>query len=225
MKKGRDSVNSWEARYAAESDYLFGTIPSEFLLGQRALFTSGMSVLVVGDGEGRNGVWLAEQGLQVTSVDISSTALEKAQALADARGVAITTLCADILADDQASLDILWSSSVFDQGFDLVVYIFVHLPPAARTCIHQRMLSVLKPGGLLLIEAYHRDHVHCDVGGPTDVVMLYDRSVLENDFSDAGTLNSPAARILSYQEVSTDVVIAGASVGQGAAINAIIQRL
>jgi len=229
MDKGRDSVNSWEARYAAEPDGLFGAEPSQFLLDQCALFKAGMSVLVVGDGEGRNGVWLAEQGLEVTSVDISNTALGRAQALADARGVVITALCVDILADDQASLDVLWGKASFNKAFDVVVYIFVHFPPSARTRVHQHMLAALKPGGLLLIEAYHNDHIHCGVGGPTDVTLLYDRSVLENDFSDVDTLadtpDRPATRILSYQKVPTDVARADASVGQGVAINAVIQRL
>jgi len=85
----------WDERYAQDG-YLFGTEPNAFLVSQRHLLKPGMSCLAVADGEGRNGVWLAQHGLQVLSVEASAVALEKAKKLASQRGVKVEFERADL---------------------------------------------------------------------------------------------------------------------------------
>ena len=95
METGRADIARWDARYGTD-DYVFGTEPNAFLASQAHRLMPGMSVLAVADGEGRNGVWLAAQGMNVLSVDASETGLEKARKLAAARGVRIATERVDL---------------------------------------------------------------------------------------------------------------------------------
>ena len=133
----------WDDRYS-ESSYAYGTIPNQFLTEQQHRFRPGMSALVVGDGEGRNGVWLARQGLQVLSVDLSPVGLEKAQKLAVQQDVQLQTECADLTT---------WNWLCNE--YDLVVAIYLHFAPEVRQRMHQSMLRALKPGGLLILEAFN----------------------------------------------------------------------
>ena len=137
---------SWDDRFAKDG-YLFGTRPSDFLVSQSDRLKGGGKVLAVADGEGRNGVWLAEQGLEVTSVDGSANALNKARALAADRGVALETECVDLLAWE-------WPQAVFD----VVVSIFFHSEPLRRTRLHHAMLRAVRPGGLVIVE--FREYAH-----------------------------------------------------------------
>lgn len=115
-------MNVWNERYKHD-EYHFGTEPNAFLVSQRDKLLPGMRCLAVADGEGRNGVWLAEQGLQVLSVDSSSVAVVKARALAQSRGVTMEVELADLA---------LWDWGV--DKFDVVAAIFVQFaPPAQRS--------------------------------------------------------------------------------------------
>ncbi|MBP8287558.1 MAG: class I SAM-dependent methyltransferase, partial [Rhodoferax sp.] len=113
-------MNFWDQRFA-EPGYKYGTEPNTFVQQEATRLSPGSRVLVPGDGEGRNGVWLAQQGHQVTSVDNSAVGLQKAQALAAQRGVTLTTLLVD-LAD--------WSPE--PGSFDAVVLVYTHLPVGIR---------------------------------------------------------------------------------------------
>lgn len=131
----------WSARYRdAGEDYLFGTAPNAFLSAQAGRFAAGMSVLAVADGEGRNSVWLAEQGCAVTATEISPVALAKAAKLARARQVAVDFIEADLLRWD-------WPLA----AFDAVVGIFIQfVGPAEREILFAGMQAAVKPGGLRL---------------------------------------------------------------------------
>lgn len=180
----------WDERYKGET-FAFGEAPNAFLAGQAHRLTAGMRALVPGDGEGRNGVWLAQQGLAVTTLDLSPVGVEKAMRLAQARGVTIDARCADVATWD-------WPRGTFD----LVASIFLHFVAAERRTYHHRVLDALKPGGLVLVEAYtprqaqHR--ANGSVGGPLDPAMLMDPADLAADFA--------TARIISLEEV--EVVLA-----------------
>src|SRR5690625_3312575 len=104
----------WDERFAATDDFIFGTQPNQFLVNQTHRLTPAMRVLAVADGEGRNGVWLARQGMQVVSVDGSQAALAKAQKLAHQHGVELELICADLVTWQ-------WGSQVYDA----VVGIFI----------------------------------------------------------------------------------------------------
>jgi len=194
----------WEKRYAAV-DNLFGTSPSILLQSYAHLMSPGQSVLAIGDGEGRNGVWLAEQGLKVLSVDISPTAQRRARALARQRDVDIEVRCIDLRQWD-------WPIS----SFDLITLIFVHFPAATRHQVHQKMIAALKPSGLIMIEAFHIDQLQYGTGGPPDAEMLYCQDILEEDFK--------GLEVLELKQEVTDVVIAGKPIGQGASLRFVARR-
>jgi hypothetical protein len=194
----------WESRYAATTS-LFGTIPSDLLLAEQQRLHPGLSALALADGEGRNGVWLAEQGLRVTSVDISATAQQRARLLAQQRGVSIETLCLDLLH---------WSWPV--ARFDIITSIFMPLPAALRLQLHTSMWQAVKPGGLVLIEGYHVDHIKLDCGGPNDPDMLLSETLLQQDF--------PQADILRLERVATQVEMNGDYLGEGVAMHFVARR-
>ena len=108
----------WDARYAVE-DYIFGTAPNRFLASQAALIRPGMRALAIADGEGRNGVWLAEQGVAVHAIDVSPVALEKARKLATDRGNQVNVLSAAETArwtKATADIDDQWIKEVSAKG-------------------------------------------------------------------------------------------------------------
>jgi SAM-dependent methyltransferase len=157
----------WESRYAPES-YHFGTAANAFLVRQKPILPKAGRVLSVADGEGRNGVWLAEQGLDVVSMDFSTTAQAKARALAASRGVSITTQTVDLSN---------WAWPVDE--YDVIAVIFAQ--PLDATTLFAGIRRALKPGGLLLIEGYPPKQLEYGTGGPSDVERLYTREQLEYD--------------------------------------------
>lgn len=175
----------WEQRYS-EPGYVYGTEPNAFLVAQRHRLMPGMKALAVADGEGRNGVWLAQQGLNVLAVDASPTALKKARGLAAARGTEIRTECVDLTE---------WSWP--RNAYDLIAAIFIHFPPEHRPRMHRAMLDSLKPGGLLIMEAFHTDQIKYASGGPPVPEMLYTAAMLEQDLA--------AAEGLELQEAVTEL--------------------
>lgn len=163
----------WDGRYD-DASYLFGERPNAFLERQADRLRPGMTVLAVADGEGRNGVWLARQGLKVTSTDISPKAVAKARALAARHGVEVDARVADLDRWD-------WPVA----AFDVVVGIFVQFaPPDMRDRLFARMKQALKPGGLLLLEGYRPEQLGYGTGGPGQVENLYTEVLLRDAFAD-----------------------------------------
>lgn len=164
--------NLWDRRYA-QSDYLFGVEPNAFLARQAGRLRPGWRALAVADGEGRNGVWLAQQGLSVLSVDSSAVAQAKALALAQARGVEMDFEQVDLAA---------WTWPQAE--FDLVVAIFIQFaPPALRTQLFADMARALKPGGLLLLQGYRPEQIAYATGGPSVAENLYTEPLLREAFA------------------------------------------
>ncbi|MDP3403704.1 MAG: class I SAM-dependent methyltransferase [Brevundimonas sp.] len=163
----------WNSRYD-RPDYLFGEAPNAFLASQSGRLTPGLTALVIADGEGRNGVWLAERGLTVTTTDIAPRAVEKALALAARRGVSLAARVTDL---DQWD----WPEA----AFDLVVAIFIQFAaPDARDRLFARMKAALKPGGLILLQGYRPQQIAYGTGGPPQVENLYTESLLRDAFAD-----------------------------------------
>jgi len=133
----------WDERYS-EDGFAYGTKPNDFLVQQcDAYLSSSSKILSLAEGEGRNAVYLAQQGHDVTGVDSSKIGLDKAQKLAKERGVAIHTDVADLKEYD-----------IGEDKWDAVVSIFCHMPPPMRKDVHSKIVRGLKPGGILLLEAY-----------------------------------------------------------------------
>ncbi|WP_291012202.1 class I SAM-dependent methyltransferase [Hydrogenophaga sp.] len=172
-------MNFWDQSFSI-SGYKYGVAPNAFLVEQQVRFRPGGDVLVPGDGEGRNGVWLAEQGHRVTAMDGSAVGLTKAQSLASERGVELRTVLGD-LAD--------WEPE--PACFDAVVLVFVHLPAAIRVGAHKRLAAALRPGGWLLLEGFHPQQLQHRSGGPKDPAMLFTPELLRDDF--AGLLEEALA--------------------------------
>ena len=145
----------WQERFAAPG-YLFGTAPNAFLKSQAHLLKKGEKALTIADGEGRNGVFLAEQGLDVLSIDFSPVAQEKARKLAAERGVTLKVEQVDILN---------WDWPV--EAFDVIAAIFFQFAgPEGRAKIFAGIKKALKPGGLLLLEGYGPKQLEYKTGGP-----------------------------------------------------------
>jgi len=150
----------WNDRYSAE-DFTYGDQPNDLLRARGGDLSLPGPVLSLGEGEGRNAVFLASLGYQVTGVDGSAVGLEKAQRLAAAKGVTIQTVCADLAAFDLG--EATWTG---------VISIWCHLPAALRADVHARIARAVKPGGVFLVEHYHPLQVPYKTGGPTDPSWL-----------------------------------------------------
>ena len=167
------SSDFWDARYATD-DYIFGTAPNVFLASQAALIQPGMRALAIADGEGRNGVWLAEQGAQVHAIDVSPLALDKARKLAGERGVTLEIEQADVLG---------WTWP--ETAYDLIVAIFIQFaPPPERDRIVEGIRRTLKPGGLLILQGYTPKQIEFATGGPGNPANMYTAELLREWFGD-----------------------------------------
>ena len=145
----------WDERYATD-EYLYGTEANTFLTSVIDRIPPGR-VLCLAEGEGRNAVWLAEQGRSVTAVDGSPVGLAKARRLAAERGVHIDTVVAD-LADFPIPAG----------HWDGIVSIFCHIRPDIRADLHRRAVQGLRPGGVFVLEAYTPAQLRHRTGGPPD---------------------------------------------------------
>jgi len=167
----------WEERFRA-SGYVFGKEPNAFLKSQSHRLPARGTVLSVADGEGRNGVWLAERGLDVLAIDFSPAALAKARALAAERGVRLRTEVADVTAWR-------WPMS----AFDAIAAIFVQVVfPTERAAFFAHLKQALKPGGLLLVQGYRPEQLNYRTGGPPEAERMYTRAILEQSFGDMAEL-------------------------------------
>ena len=158
----------WNERFAAEH-YIYGTEPNDFLRHHYNAIAPG-KVLCLAEGEGRNAVFLAQQGYQVTAVDSSDVGLEKAQKLAADRGVTISTIHAD-LADFELGRE----------QWDGIVSIFGHLPSKLRGKVYRQVVKALKPGGVLLLEGYSQAQLQHQTGGPRDEDLLLSLPGLQHE--------------------------------------------
>jgi SAM-dependent methyltransferase len=174
----------WDERFAPGAE-AYGREPSRYLEEKRHLLRPGQLALVPADGGGRNGVWLARQGLRVRSVDFSPAGLARAREFASSSGVPLETELADLLA---------WTWP--RDTYDLVAAIYFHLPSAHRPRIHRAMLDALRPGGHVLIEAFHVDQLAYASGGPRDADLLMTEERLRSDFEAGDILECRQDRVV-----------------------------
>jgi SAM-dependent methyltransferase len=168
----------WNERFAAPG-HVFGATPNAFLARQAHRLKPGQSVLAVADGQGRNGVWLAKQGLKVTSFDFAPNGVARAKELAKEHGVTVDMRLADIEA---------WPWT--PEAFDVVAAIFIQFaPPPMRAQIFAGLKRTLKRGGLLILEGYRPKQVEYKTGGPPHAEHMYTRELLEAAFGDMEILH------------------------------------
>ncbi len=199
-------LKRWNERYATK-EFLFGTAPNAFLAAQHDRLRPGQKALAIADGEGRNGVWLARQGLDVTSVDFSPLGVEKARKLAARYTVSLQIECADLAT---------WDWGV--PRFDIVAGIFFQFAaPPFRALIFGRMQEVLKPGGLLLLEGYRPEQLNYGTGGPSEIANLYTAPLLREAFA--------AMKILHLAEYDAEISEGRRHRGMSALIDLVAQKL
>lgn len=177
-------MSMWNQRFSS-SEFVYGTEPNSFLLQNANLLVG--PVLSLAEGEGRNAVFLASLGLDVLGVDGSEVGLAKAQELAKSRGLAIRTEVADLA-----------TYAPPENSFGSVVSISAHLPSIIRKRLHNLVERCLRPGGIILLEAYTKAQIARNTGGPKDPDMLMSRVDLENEF--------PNCELILCQEIEREVI-------------------
>lgn len=163
----------WDKEYAT-TEYVYGKLPNDFLKSHYQEIPPG-KVLMLAEGEGRNAVFLAKLGYQVTAVDISPVGLKKAEALAHENGVVIETICADL--------------STFDLGesqWDGIVSIYCHLPTEVRQPLYLRIEKALKPNGVFFLEGYRPKQLDYKTGGPPVASMMTSKETIIEEFPNLG---------------------------------------
>jgi len=167
-----DPAGTWNRRFA-QDDYLFGVEPNAWLREQAHHWQAGHHILSVADGEGRNSVWLARQGLLVDAFDIADVGVAKARKLAASQGVAVNFSVAD--CDGFA-----WPRAHYDG----VAAIFVQFAdPALRTRLFAHIADCLKPGGVLVLQGYTPKQLDYRTGGPPHASHLYTQAMLQEAFA------------------------------------------
>lgn len=159
----------WNQRFG-EQEFAYGKEPNDFLASINFADSSG-KVMCLAEGQGRNAVYLAGLGFEVTALDLSDVGLQRAHELAEERGVSIQTVVADL------------STFEIEPGSqDGIVMIFGHTPPIIRKHVHLEIISGLKSGGFLVMEGYGKDQLKYKTGGPPMEPLLYSLAELMEDF-------------------------------------------
>lgn len=167
-----DAASMWNQRYAGEA-LLFGEAPNDYLRAQQSRLPKRGRALCAADGEGRNSVWLAQQGLQVDAFDIAERGVAKARALAGRHGVTVDLAVAD--ADALA-----WPEGMYD----VIAAIFVQFAdPPMRERLFAGMVRALAPGGLLILQGYSTEQLRYRSGGPQRIDHLYTEALLREQFA------------------------------------------
>jgi len=201
-----DAAETWNRRFAgAGDDHLFGRTPNAWLQ-KHAAWPAGARVLCVADGEGRNSVWLAQQGLQVDAFDIAEVGVQKARALAADAGVAVNYSVADVDG---------WPWP--EAHYDGVAAIFVQFAdPALRGRLFARLQQCLKPGGLLLLQGYTPRQLEFRTGGPGQIEHLYTEALLREAFA--------AMEIVSLEDYEADIREGSGHHGRSALIGLVARK-
>jgi cyclopropane fatty-acyl-phospholipid synthase-like methyltransferase len=196
---------TWNTRYAG-SDFLFGEEPNAFVRRSAHWLRPGCDVLCVADGEGRNSIWLAEQGFRVTAFDFAPNAVAKAKALAARRGVRAEHRLSD------------WSGFAWNEArYDAVVAIFIQfLAPDVRDDAFAQMQRAVAPDGVLLLEGYRPEQVDYGTGGPPRRDHMYTREWLEQRFA--------GWEMLALDEYDADIREGAAHGGMSALIDLVARK-
>ncbi|MDO5655304.1 MAG: class I SAM-dependent methyltransferase [Flavobacteriaceae bacterium] len=165
----------WDDRYRQE-EYAYGVIPNEYFREKIMSLDLGR-ILLPGEGEGRNAVFAAEIGWEVTAFDMSSEAKIKAMQLAMHRGVFVNYCVGSLEELDLSS-----------ETFDVLALIYFHMPSEVRKSTFQKLIKLLKPGGIVILEMFSKNHLELNtqnpgVGGPKDLDSLYSIEEIQLDFN------------------------------------------
>lgn len=168
-------AQKWNERYA-EAGYAYGSAPNEFFKSQLELLPTG-KILLPADGEGRNGIYAAQLGWEVTSFDISIEGRKKAMQLANDQGVEI-----DYLVGDFRTFDLK------PKYYDVLALVYAHFPAQDKSVFHRKLSTYLKPGGTVIFEGFSKSHLalvqeNPSVGGPRNISMLFSLEEMKTEFT------------------------------------------
>lgn len=201
----KQAEQTWDGRFSGP-DFLFGTEPNAFLAQHRSLLVAGKAALAVADGEGRNSVWLAKQGLHVDAFDISSVGVAMAARLAREHDVTVDLSVGD--CDDWN-----WRPA----AYDVVAAIFVQFAgPAMRRRMFAGMIDTLKPGGYLIIQGYTPKQLDFKTGGPGLLDHLYTTSMMCDAFA--------SLDIIELREYETELAEGAQHVGRSALLGMVARK-
>ncbi len=180
MPEGKDpEAEYWDGRYSAK-ELVWSAGPNLFLPPEVEGMAPGTAVDLA-CGEGRNAIWLAEQGWDVTGVDFSEVAIEKAAAIADRSGVSVKWVCADVTTWQPGS-----RPGATTAGFDLVIAFYLQVASVARKLVVANAARLLGPGGVMVVVAHDSANLTHGVGGPQDPKVLYTAAEVERDIASTG---------------------------------------
>lgn len=200
-----DAADTWNHRFEDEA-YIFGTEPNAWLREQAGVWHAGQRVLSVADGEGRNSVWLASQGVEVDAFDLASVGVAKARRLAQTKGVSVNYSVSD--CDSYA-----WPLAAYDG----VAAIFVQFAdPAMRERLFANIKRCLKPGGTLVLQGYTPRQLEFKTGGPPQVSHLYTETLLREAFADF--------EVLTLHDYEADLTEGDRHTGRSALIGLVARR-
>ena len=194
----------WDNRYRFYPS-AYGDEPNHYLVQNLSLFKSGMKVLALGEGEGRNALWLAEHQCEVWMIDFSRVGLKKASEIARKNELNMKFICAELSE---------WYWPI--EYFDAVFAIFLHLPPIVRSQVHLSILQTLKTNGTLMMQTFHKDQLNFATGGPKSEEMLYTAEMLHQDFQ--------SSKILNLEETVVQLNEGSFHNGPAAVINLTLQK-
>jgi len=183
------SSNMWDTRFSQE-EYVYGREPNVFLAEHHLLFPKGARVLSLGEGEGRNAVFLARYGYDVTAMDASEEGMRKLSRLAAEGGVLVSQRLADVTQADLGTSR--WNG---------IVNVFCHLSSGDRQALYAKIRNALKPGGVYLSEMFTPRQLDYRSGGPKDPDMLVEPDELIQAFT--GSPDSGFEIVLAEEEVVT----------------------
>ncbi|NQV38915.1 MAG: class I SAM-dependent methyltransferase [Candidatus Marinimicrobia bacterium] len=161
----------WNERYDTD-EFVYGMEPNQFLVEAEPSFT-GKKILCVADGEGRNGVWLANKGYDVTSIDYAQSGIDKISRYADTQGVSLNLKCTD-----------LFEHNLSKDYYDGIVIIYSHFDEKDSTILFKKYKISLRPSGLIIFECFSKNQIENKSGGPKNIDLLYNLDFIKSSFSD-----------------------------------------
>ncbi|MFT7030989.1 MAG: SAM-dependent methyltransferase [Marinoscillum sp.] len=167
----------WDSRYA-NKEYAYGTLPNEFFRESLDKYKPTGKILMPAEGEGRNAVFAAKSGLDVTAFDISIEGKNKALKLADQENVTIDYQVGDF-----------YELKLVDVRYDAAALIYAHFPPSLLSKYFRKIAELIKPDGMIILEGFSKNHIkyqekYPNIGGPKTLDFLFSKESIQADFAD-----------------------------------------